>query len=199
MNRRVVQILLSIIARNRRVVQILLSIITGSIGVAFGLYFGRFVSVALAFPFASSRQALNLVTTISWWASIGLSGGLGLAFTAINNRRARFVVGTLLSFALSGMLAAVVSAAGEANRDLTLSSLAIPVAGALSGLLVGLLAGLKARALTMLIVGGLAMAIAAPHIGSFIPPSDILALLLPGALIGMALAVLSPVRDVERA
>lgn len=176
---------------NPRYARILYSIAGGSIGVAVGLYFGRFIAGGAAFPFRSSLQTIQLVTSTAWWATIGLTGGLGLAFTAIRRKRFRFVISSVLSFALGGICAALLVQAAAGDRASSLPGLAIPLAGALSGLLIGLAAGLKSRALTMLIVGALALAIAAPHIGAPFPPNDIPALIVPGALLGMALAVLS--------
>ena len=203
---------------NNRLVRIGLSLCLGSIAVALGLYFGRFAAAAVALPFASSRQALPFATGITWWAFVGLLAGLGLAFTAIGRRRARWTAMSVLGFGLGGALAAALVAAGSANRGSPLAALSLPLGGALAGLLLGLAAGLKIRSIALLIAGALAMWIAAPHIGSPLPPRSLmdvlisaiaggsagdaansaalagntLSLLAPGALIGATLAALAP-------
>ena len=202
---------------NNRLVRIVLSLCLGAIAVALGLYFGRFAAAAVALPFASSRQALPFATGITWWAFVGLLAGVGLAFTAIGRRRARWMVVSVLGFGLGGALAAALVAA-SANRGSPLATLSLPLGGALAGLLLGLAAGLKVRSSVMLIAGALAMWIAAPHIGSPFPPRSLmdvlisaiaggsagnaansaalagntLSLLAPGALIGATLAALAP-------
>jgi len=177
---------------NRRLVRIIASLAAGSIGVAIGLYFGRFIAGAVAFPFATSRQAIPFATGITWWAFIGLIGGLGLAFTAVSKRRIRFILVSLLGFALGGALAAWLGMIGSSNRNATLAGLAVLLGGALAGLLTGTSAQLGVRSVLMASVGALAMTLARPHLDALIPPSDWIALLAPGALIGAALAVLAP-------
>jgi hypothetical protein len=181
---------------NSRILKIVLSLVVGAVGVAIGLYFGRFVSAPAGLLFASSRQAIPLATGITGWAFIGFIGGLGLAFTAVSRHRARFVLVSILGFALGGLLAALPEAIGRADRNSTLAVLALPLGGALAGLLLGLGAQLRTQALLTLIAGAAAMAIGGPFIGpqsSVIPPADWVALLLPGAIIGATVAVLAPV------
>jgi len=169
----------------------MVSLAAGSIGVAIGLYFGRFIAGAVALPFASSRQAIPLATGVTWWAFIGLIGGLGLAFTAVSERRVRFVLVSLLGFALGGAIAALPEA-NRLDRSSVLATLAVPLGGALAGLLTGISARLGVRSALAAIVGALAMLIAKPHLDALIPPSDWVALLAPGAMIGTALALLAP-------
>ena len=189
---------------SNRLARIVLGTLVGSIGVGIGLYFGRFVAAAAALPFAASRQAIPLATGAAWWAFVGLIGGLGLAFAAVNRGRVLFVLVSIVGFALGGVIAALPEA-GRVDRSAALSALAVPIGGGLAGLLIGLAARLKARSALMLIAGVAALAIAAPHIdprGSAIPRpigswqlSDWLALLAPGAIIGGTLAALAPERE----
>ncbi len=176
-----------------RVVKVLLSLVVGAVGMAIGLYFGRFVG-AVGVLFASSRQTSALVADTARWIFLGLIGGLGLAFTAVSRQRVRFVLVSLVGFALGGALASylVFSSAG---RNTLQASLAVPVGGALAGLLLGLSARLGIRSVLMLVASALAMLIAGAYIdprGSVIPPSDWLSLLAPGALVGAVLAALVP-------
>ena len=177
---------------NRRLVRVLASLAAGSIGVAIGLYFGRFVAGPVALPFAASRQAIAFATGATWWAFIGLTGGFGLAFTAVRERRIRFVLVSLLGFVLGGALAAWLGLIGSSSRNAIWAELAAPLGGALAGLLVGLAARRQARSALMAIAGALALVMARPHLDALIPPPDWVALLAPGALIGAALAVLAP-------
>jgi len=203
----------------RRLVRLVVSLVSGSISVAIGLYFGRFIAGVAALPFASSRQAIPFATGISWWAFVGLIAGLALAFTALSRSRVRFIAISLLGFALGGGLAALLAMTGSADRNAIAATLAVPLGGALAGLLMGVSARLGVRSVIVAIVGALAMAIAAPHIaGSALPPRslfDVLlslitgstarsaadagavaantfSLLVPGALIGAVLAALAP-------
>ena len=177
---------------NNRLVRIVLSLVVGSVAVAIGLYFGRFIAAVVALPFASSRQAIPFATGITWWAFVGLIAGLGLAFAAMGRRRVRLILASVVGFGLGGALAVLLVTAGGANRASALIALATPLGGALAGLLIGWAAGSGARSSLMLIAGALAMAIATPHIGSVIPPSDWIALLLPGAIIGATLGAIAP-------
>lgn len=184
-----------------RLPRILLSLVVGSFGIAIGLYFGRFSAGGVGLLFASSRQALPLATSTTWWAFVGLLGGLGLAFSAVRQRRARFVAVSVVGFALGGAIAALPEMS-RIDRSTALAALAMPLGGALAGLLAGLAAQLRVRSALILVVGVVAMAIARPHIdprGSAIPRpieswtlSDWIALLVPGALLGGALAALTP-------
>ncbi len=184
---------------DRLLIRMLASLAAGSIGVAIGLYFGRFVAGLAALPFAASRQAVPFATGAAWWALIGLAGSLGLAFTAVRRRRIRFVSVALVGFVLGGVLAAWLGQIGSSSRNAALTGLAAPLGGALAGLIVGLSARLQARSALLAIAGALALAIARPHLDALIPPPDWIALLAPGALIGAALAVLAPdQRDTRR-
>lgn len=174
---------------HRHLVRVLLAAVAGSIGVALGLYFGRFIAGAVAFPFASSRQAIPFVTGAAWWGIIGLLGGMALAFAVTKIGRLPFVAMTLVGFALGGVLAALLQSLSATSRDAALAGLGAPLGGALAGLLAGLGARLGARSVATLLAGALAMWIARPHF-DFIPPSDLLALLAPGAILGAALAAL---------
>lgn len=177
---------------NRQLIRFALCVVVGAIAVGIGLYFGRFIAGAAAFPFASSRQAISFVTGIVWWAFIGVMLGLGLALTGATERRARLVLLTVLGFALGGALAAWLGSMGSADRNATLTTLSAPLGGVVAGLLMGWGARLGLRALAMAVVAGVAMLIARPHLEALIPPSDVLALLIPGVLIGAALAALAP-------
>jgi hypothetical protein len=179
---------------NTRIARIVLSLIVGSIGVAIGLYFGRFPAGGVGFLFRSSLQAISLATGVTWWAFIGLIGGLGLALSTLNKRRVRFVALSVVGFAAGGALAALL-VSSSADRTAATATLAVPLGGALAGLVMGLSAGLGSRSVLILIVGALAMAIGGPYIdprSSAIPPFDVIALLAPGALIGAALAAWAP-------
>jgi len=178
-----------------RLVRIGLSLIVGSVAVAIGLYFGRFVAAAAALPFASSRQAISFATSIAWWVFIGLIAGVGLALTAVSRYRFRLVLVAVVGFGLGGALAALIAGAAGADRNSALITLAMPIGGALAGTIIGLGAGLRARSAVTLIAGAVALWIAAPHIGSVIPPSDWIGLLAPGAILGAALAALAPNDD----
>jgi hypothetical protein len=187
---------------NRRLIRTLASLAAGSIGVAAGLYFGRFVAagagglLAIGSSAGTTRAAISLATSTAWWAFIGLIAGAGLAFTAVKTRRIQFAVITLVGFALAGALAAWLGSTPTAP----LASVALPAGGALAGLLAGLAARLKVGSALMLFVGAAAMTLAGPHIdarGSAIPRpiaswalADWLALLAPGALMGAALGYL---------
>ena len=175
-----------------RLVRIVLSLIVGSVAVAIGLYFGRFVAAVAALPFASSRQALPFATGITWWMFIGLLAGVGLALTAVSRKRVRLFLASVVGFGLGGALAALVARAAGATRNSARVAIAMPVGGALAGLLLGLGMGLRARSVVVLIAGAVALWIATPHIGSVIPPSDWIALLAPGAILGAVLAALAP-------
>jgi hypothetical protein len=203
---------------SRRATRIVLSAVVGSIGVAIGLYFGRFIAGGVGVLFASSRGALPFATSIAWWAFIGLVGGAGLAVVAIGHRRIGFVAAALAGFALGGALAAVPEAS-RLDRDAALAVLATPAGGALAGLLMGLSARLKTGVVLMIVAGALAMWIAQPFF-DLLPPRSILDAILsvlvgsgsstsassdagavalntlllfaPGALIGIALAALKP-------
>jgi len=179
---------------NTRVARIVLSVIVGSIGVAIGLYFGRFPAGGVGFLFRSSLQAISLATGITWWAFVGLIGGLGLALSALSRHRVRFVMLTVIGFAAGGALAALL-VSSSADRTAATATLAVPLGGALAGLVMGLSARMGVGAVLMLIVGALAMTIGGPYIdprSSAIPPFDVIALLVPGALIGAVLAALAP-------
>jgi hypothetical protein len=173
---------------NKRVSRIVLSLVLGSIGVAAGLYFGRFLAGGAGLPFATSYVALVITTGAVWWAFVGLTGGVGLAAGAVRSHRLRFVSISMASFALGGVVAALPEVA-RADRASTLALMAIPLGGALAGLGIGLAAGMKERAVIMMLTGALAMFVARPYF-ALIPPSDPLALLAPGALIGVVLAAL---------
>ncbi len=174
-----------------RLPRILLSLVVGSFGVAIGLYGGRFVAGGVGLLFASSRQALPLATSTTWWAFVGLLGGLGLAFSAVSQRRVRFIVISVVGFALGGAIAAWPEIS-HVDRGTIQAALAVPLGGALAGLLAGLAAQLKVRAVPLSIVGALATVVARPHLDTLIPPSDWIALLAPGALLGAALAAFLP-------
>lgn len=181
---------------SRRVGRIVLSIVVGSFGVAIGLYFGRFPAGALGFLFRSSLQTITFATAITWWAFTGLIGGLGLAFTAMSTHRIRFVILTTLGFGAAGALVALL-VSSSSSRDAALATLAVPAGGALAGLVMGLAARLRVKAVLILIAGALALAIGGPYIdprSSAIPPVNLVALLVPGALIGGALAAFAPER-----
>jgi len=174
-----------------RLPRILLSLVVGSFGVAIGLYFGRFIAGGVGLLFASSRQALPLATSTTWWAFVGLLSGLGLAFSAVTQRRVRFVAVSVVGFAVGGAIAAWPEIS-RLDRGTLQAALAVPLGGALAGLLAGLAARLKVRAVPMSIVGALATVVARPHLDALIPPPDWIALLVPGALLGAALAALMP-------
>ncbi len=169
---------------------IVLSLVLGSIGVAAGLYFGRFLAGGAGLPFATSYVALVITTGAVWWAFVGLAGGVGLAAGAMRSHRLRFVLISIVSFALGGVVAALPEAA-RADRASAFAWLAVASGGALAGLGIGLAAGLKARAVVTMLAGALAMFVARPYF-ALIPPSDPIALLAPGALIGAILAALVP-------
>ncbi len=176
---------------NHRLVRIVLSLIAGSICVAIGLYFGRFIAGGVGFLVASSRQAIPFATGITWWAFTGLIAGVGLTFTAVRKRRFRVFVASFVGFALGGALAVVLATAAGGDRNSVVIVLAVPLGGALAGLLMGVSAELGARVVVMMLAGAAALWIAAPQIGSVIPPSDWISLLAPGAIIGAVLAALA--------
>lgn len=175
---------------NERAARILLSFVLGSIGVALGLYFGRFLAGGAGLPFATSYVALVITTGAVWWAFVGLTGSVGLAAGAVRSHRLRFVLNSIVSFALGGVVAALPEAA-RADRVSAFAWLAVTSGGALAGLGLGLGAGLKARAVVMMLAGALGMLVSRPYF-ALIPPSDLMALLAPGALMGAALAALVP-------
>jgi hypothetical protein len=181
-----------------RLARAVLSLVAGSIGVAIGLYFGRFIATAVGGAVAiaasgtgASLATIALATSISWWAFIGLAGGLAWAFSALKRRRLLFVVISVAGFALGGLIAALPEM-NRADRASALAALAAPVGGALAGLLIGLAARLRIRSALMPAVGAAAMAIAGPQIGSVLPSPNWIALLAPGALVGAALSALAP-------
>ncbi|HLF25632.1 MAG TPA: hypothetical protein VJG32_04800 [Anaerolineae bacterium] len=178
---------------SNRLARMVLSLVVGSIGVAIGLYFGRFIAGGVGLLFASSRQAIPIATSTAWWAFIGLIGGLALAFSAVRKHRVLLVLASIVGFALGGAIAALPEAS-RIDRSALLATLAVWLGGALAGLLLGLGARLGVRALVLAAAGALAMFLARSHLEALIPPSDVFALLAPGALLGVVLAALAPER-----
>jgi len=184
---------------NRRPVTVLLCLAAGSIAVAAGLYFGRFIALGAgslvvmgASGQGASLNAISLITGIAWWAFMGLIAAPSLGYSALSKpHRLRFVWMTILGFALGGLLAALLGQAGIAGRDTLLSNAAVPLGGALAGLLMGFGARLGVRAAILAIALAVAMLIARPLL-ALIPPSDLVVLLAPGAIAGATLAALTP-------
>jgi len=164
-----------------RVSRIVLSVVVGMVAVALGLYSGRFIALGVGLVFASSLQALALATSVTWWGFIGLINGVGLGFGALRRGRLRFILMSVLGFALGGVIAAV-PGMNRMDRASAIAVLATPVGGALAGLLIGLSVRLKAGVVLMVIAGALAMWIAQPFF-ELLPPRSILDALLT-ALVG---------------
>lgn len=194
---------------NTRITRIVLSLIVGSIGVAIGLYLGWLVAVGLQLVRVltdsaggqPSREATALVTDVTRWVFLGLLCGLGLALTGVSRHRVRFVVFAILGFAAGGALASLLVVT-SLNRTSPAAMLGVPLGGAVAGLLLGFGARLGVRSVALLVVVAVALLIGGQFIdprSDFVLPSplsltlaDWIALLVPGALIGAALAAWTP-------
>jgi hypothetical protein len=195
---------------SNRLARIGLSAVVGSAGIAIGLYAGYFAALGsqllrnLTGGAQLSREMVALVADVTRWLFLGLMIGLGLSLTAVTRRRILFGVASIVGFGLGGALASWLVASNP-NRSVAPATLAVPLGGALAGLLIGLSAQLRTRAALMLIIGAIAMAIGGPLIDPrtsvVLPPpwrlalSEWIALLAPGAIIGIALAALAPERE----
>lgn len=191
---------------NKRVSRVVWSAAAGAIGAGVGLYagWGAGPGVSLLLISANvplSRETSALLIDSTRWLLLGLFVAVSLAVTAVRRNRARFVLLSVLGFALGGVVTSLL-VVSSANRAGVVPSLAVPVGGAVAGLLMGLGAGLRSRSLVMALAAAIALVVGAqfidPRSSALLPPpqrlspAEWIALLVPGALIGAALAGLLP-------